>query len=174
VDYPALLLDFAGADIPPGVQGKSFRKICETGKEPADWKQAAYYRYWMHMAHHDNPGEMAIRTKKHKLIYFYGCDYNGKNQTPAAWELYDLSKDPHELNNVYDDPAYAEVRDELKQQFAALRKHVGDDGSHYPECEKVVQDFWDYDDKDRAEAVRVSHEFRQRREQQLEKQEKLK
>jgi arylsulfatase A-like enzyme len=77
VDYPALILDYAGAEIPDSVQGKSFRTICQTGQEPADWKQAAYYRYWMHMAHHDNPGEMCMRTKDYKLIYFYGCDYQG-------------------------------------------------------------------------------------------------
>ena len=75
VDYPALMLDFAGIPRPSSMQGRSFKSICETGKEPADWKKAAYYRYWMHMAHHDNPGEMAIRTKTHKLIYFYGADY---------------------------------------------------------------------------------------------------
>ena len=93
VDYPALMFDYAGIDIPAGVQGRSFRTICESGTEPEGWKQAAYYRYWMHMAHHDNPGEMAIRTKTHKLIYFYGCDYEGRSQTPPAWELYDLVKD---------------------------------------------------------------------------------
>lgn len=173
VDYPALMLDFAGADVPSGVQGKSFRSICETGDEPADWKQAAYYRYWMHMAHHDNPGEMAIRTKNHKLIYFYGCDYDGQNQTPPAWELYDLKKDPRELNNVYDNADYAKVRDELKAQFAALRTQVGDDGSHYPKCEQIVQKFWDYDEADRAEAVELSHKFHEQREQMLKKQEKL-
>jgi len=173
VDYPALMLDFAGADVPSSVQGKSFRSICETGAEPADWKQAAYYRYWMHMAHHDNPGEMAIRTKSHKLIYFYGCDYDGQNQTPPAWELYDLNKDPRELNNVYDNADYAKVRDELKAQFAELRTQVGDDGSHYPKCEQIVQKFWDYDEADRAEAVELSHKFREQREQMLKKQEKL-
>ena len=69
----------------------SFRSICETGREPAGWKQAAYYRYWMHMAHHDNPGEMAIRTKTHKLIYFYGCDSTDKARgffTNAAGRLF--------------------------------------------------------------------------------------
>lgn len=167
VDFPALMLDYAGADTPPQVQGRSFRSICETGQEPADWKQEAYYRYWMHMAHHDNPGEMAIRTKKFKLVYFYGCDYQGSNQTPPAWELYDLQKDPQELNNVYDDPAYAVVRDSLKTRFAQLRKDVGDDGSHYPQCEKIVQEFWDYDESDRQQAVNISSEFRQRREASL-------
>ena len=159
VDYPALMLDFAGVTIPNSIQGKSFRAICETGKEPEGWKQAAYYRYWMHMAHHDNPGEMAIRTKTHKLIYFYGCDYKGEKRTPPGWELYDLVNDPRELNNIYDNPAYAQIRDRLKAQFAQLRKNVGDDGSHYPECEKVVQEFWDYDELDRAKAIEISHNF---------------
>lgn len=169
VDYPALMLDYAGAKIPDSVQGRSFRAICATGKEPNDWKQATYYRYWMHMAHHDNPGEMAFRTKTHKLIYFYGCNYKGEDQTPPAWELYDLKNDPRELNNVYDNPEYAAVRDKLKAQFAKLRQDIGDDGSHYPKCEAVVQEFWDYDDQDRAKAIQISHAFKQRREAELQK-----
>jgi arylsulfatase A-like enzyme len=172
VDYPALMLDFAGAEIPASVQGRSFRRICETGKEPDGWKQATYYRYWMHMAHHDNPGEMAIRTKTHKLIYFYGCNYKGADLTPPAWELYDMVKDPNELNNVYDDPAYRNVRTTLKKQFAQLRKDVGDDGSHYPKCEEIVQEFWDYDDTDRQKAIELSHAFLARREASLAKRKK--
>lgn len=169
VDFPALMLDYAEAELPASVQGRSFRTICETGKESADWKQATYYRYWMHMAHHDNPGEMAIRTKTHKLIYFYGCNYEGKDQTPPAWEMYDMVNDPQELNNIYDDEAHAEIREQLKSQFADLRKQVGDDGSHYPECEKVVQEFWDYDAADRAKAITISHDFLKRRESSLAK-----
>ncbi|MDG2221572.1 MAG: sulfatase [Rubripirellula sp.] len=169
VDFPALMLDFAGAELPSQMQGRSFRSICETGTEPEDWKQAAYYRYWMHMAHHDNPGEMAIRTKDHKLIYFYGCNYQGESQTPPAWELYDLAKDPQELNNVYGQPEYSEVQDRLKVQFAKLRLDVGDDGSHYPACERVVQEFWDYDEADRQRAIKISNQFRERREAELAK-----
>ncbi|GHC48009.1 acetylglucosamine-6-sulfatase [Roseibacillus persicicus] len=167
VDFPALMLDYAGAEIPESVQGNSFRKICETGEEPADWRQAAYYRYWMHMAHHDNPGEMAIRTKTHKLVYFYGVNYDGGYATPPAWELYDLENDPAELNNVYDDPAYATVRDQLKKDFAKLRETVGDDGSIHPKCEAVVQEFWDYDEADRKKAIEISHEYKARREAEL-------
>jgi N-acetylglucosamine-6-sulfatase len=115
---------------------------------------------------------MAIRTKTHKLIYFYGCDYQGGNQTPPAWELYDLQNDPQEMNNVYDDPSYAAVRDQLKAQLAQLRGEIGDDGSHYPACEKVVQQFWDYDKADRRKAIDLSAEFRQRRETELGKRKK--
>jgi N-acetylglucosamine-6-sulfatase len=115
---------------------------------------------------------MAIRTKTHKLIYFYGCDYRGNNPTPPAWELYDLRNDPSEMNNVYDDPSYALVRDKLKVQFAQLRIDIGDDGSHYPECEKVVQEFWDYSDADRNKAIKISAQFLQRREASLNKRKK--
>ncbi|MBK1832589.1 sulfatase [Roseibacillus ishigakijimensis] len=167
VDFPALMLDYAGIEIPESVQGKSFRQICESGAEPADWRQAAYYRYWMHMAHHDNPGEMAIRTKTHKLIFHYGVDYEGEYPTPPAWELYDLTKDPQELNNLYDDPAYAETREALKKQFAELRQRVGDDGSHFPKAEAVVQEFWDYSEEDRQKAIQISHDYKERREKEL-------
>ncbi|MCH2614623.1 MAG: sulfatase [Opitutales bacterium] len=167
VDYPALMLDYAGIDIPSDFQGRSFRMICETGQEPNDWKQAVYYRYWMHMAHHDNPGEMSIRTKTHKLIYFYGANYEGGYQTPPAWELYDLVEDPQELRNVYYVPKYNEIREELKAQFAQLRMDVGDDGSHYPKCEAVVQEFWDYSEEDRLKAIEISANFKRIREAEL-------
>ena len=119
------------------------------------------------MAHHDNPGEMAMRTKTHKLIYFYGCNYKGESLTPPAWELYDLTADPNELNNVYDDPDYKAVRDHLKSQFAQLRLEIGDDGSHYPECEKFVQEFWDYDQADLEKAIKISRAFLEKRESEL-------
>lgn len=168
VDFAATMLDFAEGAVPASVQGKSFRSLLESGREPADWKQAAYYRYWMHMAHHDNPAHVGIRTKTHKLIYYYGCNQDGGYQTPAGWELYDLVADPHETRNLYDDPASAELVIGLKQQLAETRIRVGDDGSHFPECEKVVQEFWDYDEADRTRAIEVSHAFLARRLKELE------
>jgi len=80
-----------------------------------------------------------------------------------------LKKDPEELNNVYDDPAYADIRDNLKVQFAQLRKDVGDDGSHFPKCEAVVQEFWDYDEADRKKAIEISHAYKAVREAELAK-----
>ena len=163
VDYGPTMLEFAGAKIPGSVQGGSFKSLLETGQEPADWKQEAYYRYWMHMAHHDNPAHLGIRTKTHKLIYYYGCNYDGGYQTPPGWELYDLVHDPHETRNLYHDPQHAQLAAQLKQRLAALRKRVGDDGTHYPDCEAIVQEFWDYDDADQVKARSISHDYRQRR-----------
>lgn len=163
VDYGPTMLDFAGAEIPESVQGRSFRSLLETGREPSDWKQEAYYRYWMHMAHHDNPAHVGIRTRTHKLIYYYGCNYDGGYQTPPGWELYDLINDPHETRNLFHDPAHAGLAAELKQRLADTRRRVGDDGSHFPACEAVLQEFWDYDAADQAKARQLSHAFLQRR-----------
>ncbi|MCB9951814.1 MAG: sulfatase [Planctomycetaceae bacterium] len=168
VDFAPTMLDFAGAEIPDSVQGRSFKSLLETGTEPSDWKQAAYYRYWMHMVHHDNPAHIGIRTKTHKLIYYYGCNYDGGYQTPPGWELYDLANDPHETRNLYEDPEQTALVDHLKRQLAELRTEVGDDGTHFPECEKIVQEFWDYDAADRTKAVEISHQYLQRRLKELE------
>jgi N-acetylglucosamine-6-sulfatase len=167
VDFAPTFLEFAGASIPKSVQGQSFKRILESGKEPKEWKKAAYYRYWMHMAHHDNPAHVGMRTKRYKLIYFYGCNYHGEYQTPAGWELYDMVNDPHETKNIYNNPKHAKLVDSLKQWFAKLRKKVGDDGSHYPDCEKVVQEFWDYSETDQKKAVVISNEYLKRRKSEL-------
>ena len=119
------------------------------------------------MAHHDNPAHLGIRTKTHKLIYYYGCNYDGGYQTPPGWELYDLEQDPMETRNVIDAAENQELVVELKQRFAALRKRVGDDGSHFPKCEAIVQEFWDYDQMDRRKAAALSHEYLQRRTDEL-------
>lgn len=167
VDFGPTMLDMANLKVPASMQGKSFKQHLETGKEPAGWKQTAYYRYWMHMVHHDNPAHLGIRTKTHKLIYFYGCNYDGGYQTPAGWELYDLAQDPHETINIYHDPANTKLVADLKKQLAETRKRVGDDGSHHPAAEKVIQEFWDYDAKDQKKAEMISREFLKRREAEL-------
>ncbi len=167
VDYAATMLDFAGVNKPGYMQGRSFKSICETGKEPANWPNEAYYRYWMHMAHHDNPGHVGIRTKEFKLIYYYGADYQGGNQTPPAWELYDMKKDSFESTNLYDEPKHAKTVADLKQRLASLRSRIGDDGRDFPKTEKVVQEFWNYDASDREKARKISNGFLQRRLQAL-------
>ena len=144
VDFAPTLLDFAGAAAPADMQGRSFRPILETGAAPADWPDAAYYRYWMHMAHHDNPAHYGIRTRDFKLIFFYGLPLDApgalKESTPAHWELYDLRKDPHEMNNSYADPACADAVRQLKARLARLKEQVGDTDDRYPELIKRLQE----------------------------------
>ena len=41
-----------------------------------------------------------VVTDRYKLVYFYEPDMN-------YWELFDLQKDPHELQSVFSEPEYA-------------------------------------------------------------------
>jgi len=45
---------------------------------------------------------------------------------PPEWELFDLDKDPREMNNVYDDSAYNDVVRELTAELHRLQKEAGD------------------------------------------------
>ncbi|HSQ43991.1 MAG TPA: sulfatase/phosphatase domain-containing protein, partial [Ginsengibacter sp.] len=62
-----------------------------------------------------------IRTNRYKLIHFY-YDID-------EWELYDLQNDPGEMKNVYDDPAYRQVRDSLTVQLRIDQKKYRDSDS---------------------------------------------
>ncbi|MCK4999038.1 MAG: DUF4976 domain-containing protein, partial [Anaerohalosphaera sp.] len=94
------------------------------------------------------------------LIFFYGLSEKGnKNQTPPGWELYDLKNDPGEVVNQYDNPKYDKVVKDLKRRLKKLRKRVGDTGKDFPKVEKVIDEFWDYDNDARKKAVQISHEY---------------
>ncbi len=142
-DFAPTMLDFAGVDVPDYMQGRSFKSVVETGKEPDDWRDATYYRYWMHMAHHWNPAHFGIRTKRYKLIFFYGRTPDGKNQTPPGWEMYDLKKDPHEMDNVYNEPQYAEVQKRLKAKLKSVREKLNETDEDYPAIQKIIEKHWD-------------------------------
>jgi arylsulfatase A-like enzyme len=111
LDFAPTLLAAAGASVPADMQGRSLVPLLK-GETPADWRTSMYYRYYHYPQHHKVQPHYGVRTQRHKLIYF-----NKLNQ----WELFDLEKDPHELKNVYADPAYAPVVKELKEELARLK-----------------------------------------------------
>ncbi len=143
VDFAPTLLAMAGVNAPEFMQGRSALPILRGQPTPADWPQATYYRYWMHMAHHDNPAHYGIRTHDHKLIFFYGLPLDApgakKKPTPPHWELYDLRKDPNEMRNAIADPAYADVLQKLRAQLRNLRAAVGDTDERYPELQAITK-----------------------------------
>jgi len=154
VDFAPTLITLAGGEVPEYMQGHSFKPILYTGKEPEGWQQATYYRYWMHMAHHENPAHFGIRTKRYKLIFFYSCDYkNRKTSTqnnmkmydfrgPVGWEFYDLKNDPYEMHNLYGDQRYTDVIINLKHELKALREKYNETDAKYPEIQKIIQAYW--------------------------------
>jgi N-acetylglucosamine-6-sulfatase len=150
LDFAQTFLDFAGASDAPEaskMQGQSLKTILQ-GKTPSKWRDAVYYRYWMHLSHHHIPGHYGVRDNRYKLAFFYGLPLDaslGKGTYPPTtpgWELYDLKTDPSETNNVYHNPAYAPIIKRLKARLLELKNQYGDHDADYPELMKVRDANW--------------------------------
>jgi arylsulfatase A-like enzyme len=130
VDFAPTFLDYAGIDIPESFQGSSCRPLLN-GETPDGWQTSIYYRYWMHLAHHHVYAHYGVRTHRHKLIYYYADGLNQEGSIDDTkepeWELFDLEKDPYELNSVYDNPEYANIVTELKDELHRLQDQVEDE-----------------------------------------------
>jgi arylsulfatase A-like enzyme len=130
VDWAQTILDAAGVGHHPRMQGRSFWPDL-LGAPEAPAAEGMYYRYWEHDdVFHKAPAHYGYRTATHKLIYFYndglGLPGTGAFTYPPEWELYDLVADPAETRNVYHDPAYAAVRDELTLAMWREQARLGD------------------------------------------------
>ncbi len=118
IDYAPTFLGLCGVEAPKDLQGHSLVPLLR-GETPADWRKTHYYHYYEFF--NDKPAphmvrrHYGVRGERYKLIYFYTLD---------EWELYDLEADPHEMKNVYGDPALAEVTAHLKTELERLRKEL--------------------------------------------------
>ena len=111
IDFAPTLLELAGISTTQKMQGTSFVPVLE-GNTPKDWQDAMYYHYYEFPFWHHVQPHYGIRTQKYTLAHFY---YN-----IDVWELYDLEKDPGQVNTIYNDPNYAEVTAELKVKLKNL------------------------------------------------------
>lgn len=125
LDFAQTFLEMAGIEAPKDMQGKSLVPLLKGKKELWD-RDAVYYHYYEYPAEHAVKRHYGIATQKYKLIHFY--------YDVDEWELYDSAKDPNEINNVYQDPNYADIVTELKAKLKDLRKQYKDSDSlnnHY-------------------------------------------
>ena len=111
LDFAQTLLDVAGIKAPMDMQGESLLPLL-IGDDKWN-REAVYYHYYEYPAVHMVKRHYGIISKTYKLVHFY-FDID-------EWELYDRIKDPLELKNVYDDPAYASIVTQLKLELNDLR-----------------------------------------------------
>jgi len=142
-DFAPTILDIAGVETPGYMQGRSFASALAGESKPSDWRRVTYYRYWMHMAHRlAVPAHFGIRSDRHKLIFFYGSAPNGGNRTPAAWEFYDLEKDPFEMKNEYANPEYKRIISGMKAQLKQTRVALGETDEGNPKIQEIINANW--------------------------------
>ena len=91
------------------MQGRSLLPVLR-GRTPADWRSSMYYRYYHDPGDHNTRAHYGVRTRTHKLIYFWKKD---------QWELFDLAADPLELHNLYGEPGHEQLTAGLKAELAA-------------------------------------------------------
>ena len=131
IDFAPTLLDLAQIKTEQKMQGESFKSILK-GSTPKDWQKGMYYHYYEFPYWHHVQPHYGIRTQKYTLAHFY---YN-----IDVWELYDLEKDPHQMNNEINNPEYTNVITNLKSQLKKLMIKYEDD--------KSLADFRAITDKD--------------------------
>jgi arylsulfatase A-like enzyme len=111
VDFAPTFLDLSGAAIPNDMQGESLLPLFSN--DNSNWRDALYYHYYEYPGIHMVKRHFGVRTERYKLIHFY--------YDVDEWELYDLEKDPEELNNVYNNPEYKVVQQEMHKRLDELR-----------------------------------------------------
>ena len=143
VDIAPTILEMAGLIPTDDIQGRSFLDNMK-GQTPSDWPEAIYYHYWQHLLHRDVAAHFGIRTKNHKLIFYYGLPLGQTEYPPTVpeWEMFDLSKDPGEMYNVYNHDEYLEIQDQLKNKLHELQDKYDDRGMEYPELQQIINEYW--------------------------------
>lgn len=103
VDFAPTILDYAGVEIPEQMQGKSMKPLFEA--EMPEWRDSIFYEYWKDLVH-SIPTMTAVRTSGYKLIEYPDED--------DISELYDLTVDPHEMNNLATNSEYKSLYKHMK------------------------------------------------------------
>ncbi|WP_442929222.1 sulfatase-like hydrolase/transferase [Mycetocola sp. CAN_C7] len=116
LDCTATFLEIAGIDPSPAVDSRSLVPLV-AGKHP-DWAEDIVCEYH---GHHFPIAQRMLRNDRYKLVV----------NPESVNELYDLHRDPDELNNVFPLPDMAEVRESMMQRLYDLLRERGDKFYHW-------------------------------------------
>jgi len=131
LDFAQTFLEAAHINTPGDMQGESLMPLL-TGGDSLWTRDAVYYHFYEYPSVHMVKRHYGIVTKEFKLVHFY--------YDVDEWELYDRLKDPMEMNNVINDPAYADQVADLKARLARLRLKYKDSQELDKKFVKLAED----------------------------------
>jgi arylsulfatase A-like enzyme len=137
VDLMPTILDFLGLEVPAQVEGRSFSPLLEEGPgaiEDGDYEPRE--SIFCEMTYHDKyDPKRAIRTERYKYVRNFGelptvylpldilhskmgfeVVHEYYSEARPEEELYDLEADPHEQENLIEDPDYERVASRLRER----------------------------------------------------------
>jgi arylsulfatase A-like enzyme len=107
LDIAPTILALAGLKIPKQMQGVSALPLMQGQQVP--WRDKVFYEYYWENAFPQTPTMHSIRTDRYKFTRVHGTwDIN---------ELYDLTQDPYEVNNLIRSPEHQKLAGELNNQL---------------------------------------------------------
>ena len=117
LDYAETFLSIAGVNVPKDMQGSSLEPLFR-GDKVKDWRDAFYYHYYENPGGHNVARHYGVTDGRYKLIHYYQLE----GEDIDDWELFDLKKDPEEMNSVYGTPEYVQIQGQKLTQLNQLRK----------------------------------------------------
>ncbi|MDD4516206.1 sulfatase [Massilibacteroides sp.] len=121
IDYAPTYLTAANVPIPESMTGRALIPL-QNGEKPQNWREDIYYHYYDYPAIHQVQRHDGVRDDRYKLIHFYGEKGEANSN-----ELYDLQKDPNEVNNIYGQTEYADVQARLQKRLDQYRSNLNVD-----------------------------------------------
>jgi N-acetylglucosamine-6-sulfatase len=118
-DIAPTLVSLAGGTPGAQIQGRSLLPLFgrASSRTPPAWRESILCEYWAEQALPWLIGMTykAVRTERYKYIHWVNRDVAGELD-----ELYDLSTDPYELENLSGAHAMASVREQLRGELRRL------------------------------------------------------
>ena len=95
------MLELAGRPIPDGMQGRSLLPILSGGASPDHHRDFVRCEYYDALDQPDGTFGTMYFDGRYKLSVYHGHNLG---------ELYDLTEDPHEFDNLWDEPDYQSLK----------------------------------------------------------------
>ncbi|MGN6644857.1 MAG: sulfatase family protein [Verrucomicrobiota bacterium] len=117
LDLASTIVDYAGLTIPKEMQGRSWRPLLERKSLSllADWRSGFFYEYFFER-NYLVPTLFAVRTDNAKLVQYPGH--------PDWTQVFDLGRDPFELDNLAGQPDRRALQARLEAEFERQARAV--------------------------------------------------